>query len=164
MGWEKRLTVRLMVSSRLRFFPLFSYGCPFCSPALAAGLTYAAIGALTFLSRTPGYNVNPPILTPGTIEFESLVNWLVSRQTSDLDDEDVGDEDLDERHSGPGETQSSQVDVENVPLEDGLASLPFIPPQSPESIQWAGFNGRCNKIADTCYSFWTSATLVVRVS
>ena len=26
----------------------------------------------------------------------------------------------------------------------------------------AGFNGRCNKIADTCYAFWVGASLAVR--
>ena len=31
-----------------------------------------------------------------------------------------------------------------------------------EDIQWAGFNGRCNKVADTCYSFWVGGTLAVR--
>ncbi|KAK5104811.1 geranylgeranyl transferase type-1 subunit beta, partial [Cryomyces antarcticus] len=26
---------------------------------------------------------------------------------------------------------------------------------------WAGFNGRCNKLADTCYAFWVGASLDV---
>ena len=28
----------------------------------------------------------------------------------------------------------------------------------------AGFNGRCNKVADTCYAFWVGASLAVRFS
>lgn len=31
----------------------------------------------------------------------------------------------------------------------------------PSSLLWAGFNGRCNKVADTCYSFWVGGTLSV---
>ena len=27
--------------------------------------------------------------------------------------------------------------------------------------QWVGVNGRCNKVADTCYSFWVGGTLGV---
>ena len=28
----------------------------------------------------------------------------------------------------------------------------------------AGFNGRCNKVADTCYAFWVGASLAVGLS
>jgi prenyltransferase beta subunit len=29
------------------------------------------------------------------------------------------------------------------------------------SLEWTGFNGRCNKIADTCYAFWVHGSLSV---
>ena len=32
---------------------------------------------------------------------------------------------------------------------------------SSHDLQWAGFNGRCNKVADTCYAFWVGGTLGV---
>jgi geranylgeranyl transferase type-1 subunit beta len=32
------------------------------------------------------------------------------------------------------------------------------------SLEWTGFNGRCNKIADTCYAFWVHGSLSVRLS
>lgn len=140
-------------------FPFLSTATYLGLPAIIAGLTYTAIGALTFLSRTPGTNIKPAILSPGSVEFESLVRWLVSRQTSEL-----GDEEYDERQSDSEKVQSPQITVEGLPLEDRLASLSAISPLTDESIQWAGFNGRCNKVADTCYSFWTAATLVVRSS
>ena len=38
------------------------------------------------------------------------------------------------------------------------ASCAFYPMHS----QWAGFNGRVNKIADTCYVFWAGGSLAVR--
>lgn len=28
-------------------------------------------------------------------------------------------------------------------------------------LNWTGYNGRCNKIADTCYAFWVGASLDV---
>ena len=73
-----------------------------------------------------------------------MVRWLVERQTSDLET------DPDEHHDGHNATVIK-------PVED----LPLIEPPSDESLQWAGFNGRSNKIADTCYSFWNTATLAV---
>ncbi len=39
-----------------------------------------------------------------------------------------------------------------------LVTSPFDPFHS----QWAGFNGRPNKIADTCYGFWVGGSLAVR--
>lgn len=30
-----------------------------------------------------------------------------------------------------------------------------------QELQWAGFNGRCNKVADTCYSWWVGGSLAV---
>ena len=31
----------------------------------------------------------------------------------------------------------------------------------PGDIRWVGFNGRCNKIADTCYAWWVGGALAV---
>lgn len=109
-----------------------------------AGLTYCAIGALEFLDRlstAPGKI--SPLLSPETKEFEALVRWLVERQTSDVEtpDDDHNANDIN--------------DIKTV--ED----LPPIEPPTEESLHWAGFNGRSNKIADTCYSFWNTATLAV---
>lgn len=30
-----------------------------------------------------------------------------------------------------------------------------------DRVQWAGFNGRANKVADTCYAFWVGGSLSV---
>ena len=37
-------------------------------------------------------------------------------------------------------------------------------PLKPKDLLWIGFNGRCNKFADTCYCFWAGGTLGVRAS
>lgn len=33
-----------------------------------------------------------------------------------------------------------------------------------ESHDFIGFNGRCNKMVDTCYAFWVGASLGVGIS
>lgn len=82
------------------------------------GYTYCAVSALAILGR----------LHDGVAERESLVRWLVARQTRNLDPEDESEEDLTARFA------------------------------SSEPI---GFNGRCNKIGDTCYTFWVAGALKV---
>lgn len=97
-----------------------------------------------------------PVLTPGSEEFESLLRWLVSRQTSDLGEDD------EEQPARSNKTQEnlSQA-VEALRLNGKVDALPPIEPPTEEVLQWAGFNGRSNKAADTCYSFWNTATLAV---
>ena len=93
------------------------------------------------------------LLSPGSDAFESLTRWLVARQTSELgDEEDALEED-------------DNNDNAHIPLSTVKADcvLPNLPTPSTESVAWAGFNGRCNKYADTCYSFWNGATLTVRI-
>lgn len=124
-----------------------------------AGLTYCAVGALSFLGRLSNDTQSARLLSPGTEEFESLVRWLVSRQTSVLGEEEESD--LEENNSP--EIQEVQEGVQQLGLDGKIATLPDIKPPTEESLHWAGFNGRCNKIADTCYSFWDTATLAVRV-
>lgn len=123
---------------------------------IPAGLTYCAIGALTFLNRFSS-DKQAPVVTPGSEEFESLVRWLVSRQTSDLGEDD---EEQPNRSSDKTQENLSQA-VEALRLNGKVDLLPPIEPPTEESLQWAGFNGRSNKAADTCYSFWNTATLAV---
>lgn len=87
-----------------------------------------------------------PLLTPGTRQFEALLAFLVSRQTAQLSDEPE-DEVLDE--------------IPGTSLYEKIQTLPDITPRDGDAIPCAGFNGRCNKVADTCYSFWNEASLLV---
>lgn len=99
------------------------------------------------------------LLSPGSQEFEHLLKWLVSRQTSEL-----GEEESDEEVDGsPDQSDSLHRDTSNLALNDKIAVLPNLAPPTEESLLWAGFNGRCNKYADTCYSLWNSGTLVVSI-
>jgi prenyltransferase beta subunit len=100
------------------------------------------------------------LLSPGSREFEHLLTWLVSRQTSDLGEEDEWDEEDD---GPPDRSDGLQHGTSNLSLDEKIALLPNLRPPTEESLHWAGFNGRCNKYADTCYSLWNAGTLVVGV-
>lgn len=91
-----------------------------------------------------------PLLLAGSNQFEALVTWLASRQTAQLEEPDE-DEDYEQLEM----TETGSID-------DRVRRLPNIEPLGADTIPCAGFNGRCNKYADTCYSFWNGATLMVR--
>lgn len=100
------------------------------------------------------------LLSPGSWEFEHLLRWLVSRQTSDLGEEEESDEEDD---APSDQIDDLQHDIGSLRLEERSDLLPDLTPPTEESLRWAGFNGRCNKYADTCYSLWNTGTLVVSV-
>lgn len=77
---------------------------------------------------------------PGTIR------WLLSRQLAYSDSDE-------EESEGPASLQiKSDLEHPEIP---SLASL------SLNEALCIGFNGRANKLADTCYCFWVSASLEV---
>ncbi|GAB1202734.1 hypothetical protein APSETT445_001355 [Aspergillus pseudonomiae] len=124
---------------------------------MSSGHTYCAIGALTFLDRLSKNHKPIALLSAKAGPFESLVRWLVARQTSELgDDEEESDE---EDGHGIDEVKPLSATVEEPSLDAKVDRLPVVPPETEDSLRWAGFNGRCNKYADTCYSFWNTASL-----
>ncbi|KAJ9303482.1 hypothetical protein DTO217A2_7072 [Paecilomyces variotii] len=131
---------------------------PFCEAH--AGLSYCAIGALSFLDQiSPGIRkVN--VFTPHTTEFESLLQWLVLRQTTTWNTEEDAEEE--ESHENThDEVQQLQRDVAALSFDDRISSLPDLLPPGADLLKYAGFNGRENKVADTCYCFWVSGTLAM---
>lgn len=95
---------------------------------------------------------------PGSAKFEGLVNWLASRQTDDLGEEDEEDEEEAEA------TVEQEMNAGTGSLDERVRALPGLREIAGDTIPCAGFNGRCNKVADTCYSFWNGATLLVSIS
>lgn len=89
-----------------------------------------------------------PLLSAGSRQFEALTTWLASRQTAEL-----------EEHEEDEEDEQPQNFEGNI--AERVNGLPNIARLEADEITCAGFNGRCNKYADTCYSFWNGATLVV---
>lgn len=65
-----------------------------------------------------------------------LIHWLVSRQTTLVHEDEDGDDEAAESDTDEGDLVGS-------------------------TEHHAGFNGRCNKPADTCYAWWIGATLKV---
>ncbi|KAL3434755.1 terpenoid cyclases/protein prenyltransferase alpha-alpha toroid [Aspergillus tetrazonus] len=136
---------------------------PYCEAH--SGHTYCAVNTLTFLNRVSDDSWRVPLVSPGSHQFESLVRWLVSRQTNELGDEDEDEDDekeeddVDDSNSPANDVQGLSEAVNELDLNNSIDALPIILPPGEESLQWAGFNGRCNKYADTCYSFWNAATL-----
>ncbi|PLB46963.1 putative geranylgeranyl transferase beta subunit [Aspergillus steynii IBT 23096] len=130
---------------------------PFCESH--SGHTYCGIGALTFLGRLSEGDKSVALLSPGSEAFETLTRWLVARQTSELgDDEEDAHEEDDHTESARDPLNTAQA-ADNV--DEMFGQLPTLPTPSTETLEWAGFNGRCNKYADTCYSFWNGATLTM---
>ncbi|KAI1412504.1 terpenoid cyclases/Protein prenyltransferase [Hypoxylon sp. FL1857] len=104
-----------------------------------SGYAYCAVAALSLLDlANPNATTEPNrYLHAGIPSIPSLVHFLACRQFDYLEPE------------SDGENEESQ----NHPLPD-LSSLSLS-----DTPQVAGFNGRLNKVADTCYAWWVSGTL-----
>jgi len=128
---------------------------------LTAGYTYNAIASLAFLDRLPdlqgqssfGWKSGSESSKSKVTAFTNLpgtIRWLLSRQLIYSDDDD-------EEEKKVGENISSlQIESDQEPSE--------IPPLSGLSLNDTmsiGFNGRANKLADTCYCYWVSASLEI---
>ncbi|KAJ5785693.1 Terpenoid cyclases/protein prenyltransferase alpha-alpha toroid [Penicillium pulvis] len=133
---------------------------PFREPH--SGHTYCAVGSLDFLRRAGTDTQAVPMLSPGSEKFEMLLSWLASRQTGELGEgEDEDDEDDEDDETGTSVLDTQPTEDVTRSLEEQIIALPGLTALSTESIPCAGFNGRCNKFADTCYSFWNGATLMM---
>jgi geranylgeranyl transferase type-1 subunit beta len=73
------------------------------------------------------------------------VRWLLSRQQRYTEEE--------------LETQEPQK--QHINLAGVYEQEPLVPGLSVEDAPFVGFNGRCNKVVDTCYAFWVTASLDV---
>ncbi|TKA63719.1 hypothetical protein B0A49_06955, partial [Cryomyces minteri] len=133
-----------------------------------AGFTYCAISALSFVDRLPHgaktYDQNAreddrPLA--GLSDLHATIRWLASRQTATLDEDDEVDTNGDETDT-PSTCHDAHtfVRLRGFPSEQGEQSYKERP-TSHLDLQWAGFNGRCNKLADMCYAFWVGASLDV---
>lgn len=144
-----------------------------------AGLTYCAIDALTLLDHGLGKDLDTidAERTSGSIASDDCTRWILSRQTTYLEEDET--EDKEQASLVP---QPEAVSLPSSPLGSPHATkfpvIPLSPPKTPSSVRtqivkapvlnvtkqsllWAGFNGRTNKIADTCYCFWNTGALAV---
>ena len=150
-------------TASLLFYPLQD-----CLTVLLAGYTYCAIASFSLLDRLPDPSVafSQTLPTPdgtsdnlpGLTNLPATVRWLVSRQVGYSGDDD-GDEDEDEdKHTLPLQDQRDAL----AGLHHDTTEVPSLAGLLLQEDQFVGFNGRCNKRADTCYAFWVGASLDVR--
>lgn len=100
-----------------------------------AGLNFCAMATLGCLDRLSGYHgTKESVLNSPLLNLEQNLCWILKRQTTWIDDDDSDDEDSD----------PESAESRTVPDEQPIA---------------AGFAGRCNKMADTCYCFWNAGAL-----
>ncbi|KAK9247915.1 terpenoid cyclases/protein prenyltransferase alpha-alpha toroid [Lipomyces tetrasporus] len=98
-----------------------------------AGLTYCGVGTLRLLGQA-----STKVLTDEAVD--GLVRWSLMHQVyAELDAESSSD--------GASDSEVTSESSSDISVQDGTADIP------------AGFNGRINKPADTCYSFWSGGTL-----
>ncbi|KAF2710508.1 geranylgeranyl transferas-like protein type i beta subunit [Pleomassaria siparia CBS 279.74] len=129
-----------------------------------AGFACCAISALYFVDRLP-LSTKSPQTSDGRLRGISnlplTLHWLASRQTLTLDHEDAVDTHGDETDSAATcHDAHSFVKLQSYPSIAGKQSFMGLS-ESHFEMQWVGINGRCNKIADTCYAYWVSTPLKV---
>lgn len=101
-----------------------------------AGFMYCAVSALSLASPFPGdLQASGHPLQEGIVDPNLTFRWCASRQTTEFDEDDGEDTDSEDN---PDETSPHVSETE-----------------------WVGINGRPNKIADTCYSWWVAGSLAV---
>ena len=109
----------------------------------SAGYAYCAIAALSLLDR-PSSNSNdahPSTALHANIrDMPGLIHWLTSRQFVYLEP--------------PNADEDSDEDEVNFLLPQRLADLSLS-----SNTRHVACNGRCNKVADTCYTWWVGAAL-----
>ncbi|KAL8953650.1 MAG: hypothetical protein Q9222_000487 [Ikaeria aurantiellina] len=101
---------------------------------------------------------------PSDASIQRLLGWLAGLQTSVLHEEDLpAPEDTvggtqDDYLSNPEEVPATVAVV--IQPEDTIPSTSTIQPTD-EQLRSAGLTGRCNKVADTCYTFWAGGSLAL---
>jgi geranylgeranyl transferase type-1 subunit beta len=88
--------------------------------------------------------------------MSSVVQWLVSRQLAFVEEDEEEDEEF--NPANPMANESGVAKQEDNPDDETIISLTKLSLHEPQSI---AFNGRLNKPADTCYSWWGAASLEV---
>ncbi|KAJ8105045.1 hypothetical protein ONZ43_g7579 [Nemania bipapillata] len=110
------------------------------SSTYLGGYAYCAVAALTLLdSADPGPHATPTrYIDTGIPSIPALIHFLVNRQFAYTDSENDD--------SDGNDTPDHPPDLSSLSLSDS------VPPMT-------GFNGRLNKLPDTCYTWWNSGTL-----
>lgn len=117
-----------------------------------AGYAYCAVAALALLDRpveggqeaSSTHYTQRNLLQKGIGDIPGFISFLVSRQFAYLEAQEKKAEEDDE----DPETANFQ-----------MAGLSLSEPN--EDCKHVGYNGRCNKVADTCYTWWVLGSLSI---
>ncbi len=164
-GWRRRPSTRHMVGN---LSPILRVECESsCSPASVAGLTYAGVSALSLLGRLSRKGTTSIEGKTMSSDFiDDLTRWLISRQTLMLHED--GESNMAEE-TPPDPTPRMfppKFHVMGAYPAQAEAVPPLVHPSievSDEQMRWVGVNGRSNKVADTCYTFWVGGSLAVSI-
>ncbi|KAI4198610.1 MAG: hypothetical protein LQ350_005201 [Teloschistes chrysophthalmus] len=121
---------------------------------------------MSLLGRLPAPTTadRPFNVWPSLESEQRLLRWLVSLQTSTLQDDDV---------SAPHVLESPvHADASEEIANPTIEAAQVVPPETvgpvaemieplKEDLLWSGMTGRSNKIADTCYAFWAGGSLQI---
>ena len=119
----------------------------------------------------------------GLTSRRRTMEWLLARLTTSIEDDELEEDDgksvptSSQKIGAPPTIPGTPVSREELqPSFAKVRSVPagqLEPPSSPGQLYskdipsgfiqvcWLGFNGRCNKTADTCYCWWAGASLKV---
>ena len=113
-----------------------------------SGLNFCALACLELVRRLDTLWKHDPgwVFEQQGLDVDECVRYVLMRQTSWVEDESE-DEDGDEGQDG--------TDVDATKNDSGIHM------QEDDPFPIAGFNGRTNKMADTCYCYWNLASLEI---
>lgn len=141
---------------------------PFHEPQ--AGYTFCSLGALALVGRLNTPERDNPISPNAPSDPQTVLRWLLSRQT-ELTDPDAGlDTDFRASEDAPDKQHAEGEHISKDNKCDDMKPIRQDPSQSVGNsifdllVDGAGMNGRTNKVADTCYAFWVGASLDIMES
>jgi geranylgeranyl transferase type-1 subunit beta len=129
------------------------------------GFTFCAIAALYFAGRLPpdiypSHSESGPTGPTAPSDLDYTIQWLISRQTLTLEEDDEEETQGDETDNKDTCHDSHSIMVMHE-FESERGEKTYESRLEPPDIRWVGYNGRPNKIADTCYTWWVAGALDV---
>lgn len=120
-----------------------------------AGFSCCAISALALLDRLPAKSSEEDDgRLRGVSNLPLTLHWLASRQTTVIEEDDSSSDPISNY-----DPRSSFVKLNSRPPELDMKEEDMPPQDSWPNPEYVGLNGRCNKIADTCYAYWSCSPL-----
>ncbi|KAL8655695.1 MAG: hypothetical protein Q9210_000717 [Variospora velana] len=93
--------------------------------------------------------------------FHEAQGWLVSRQTSVLQEEDCPVVSATPEPQSAIAVKGTHPSSTEGEVDQGATPEDIAIEPSEDELRIAGFTGRCNKAADTCYAFWAGGSLMM---